>query len=76
MLLVESERMLRASRWHHQRVYFMVSAARHFAEELRSRGYQVTYEPAATTLDGIEAMRARHPGLDVWCAEPSSHVMM
>ena len=76
VLLVESERMLRASHWHHQRLYFMVSAARHFVEELRLRGYQVTYERAATTLDGIAAMRDRHPGMDVWCAEPSSHVMM
>ena len=76
VLFVESERMLRASRWHHQRVYFLVSAARHFAEELRARGFQVTYEKAATTVDGIEAMRSRHPGLDVWSAEPSSHVMM
>ena len=76
VLFVESERMLRAQRWHLQRVWFLVSAARHFAEDLRAAGFPVTYERAATTVVGIDAMRARHPGLDVWCAEPSSHRSM
>ncbi|NDC13115.1 MAG: deoxyribodipyrimidine photolyase, partial [Actinobacteria bacterium] len=43
ILLVESERMLRSQRWHRQRIFFMLSAARHFAKELESEGFSVKY---------------------------------
>lgn len=76
VLFVESERMLRSSRWHHQRVFFLVSAARHFADELRSSGFDVTYLRAPTTVDGIAQFRASHPDAEVWSAEPSSHQAM
>ena len=72
VVLVESARMLRAHRWHRQRVWFLVSAARHFAQELADAGYRVEYERAATTLDGISAARMRHVGVPVWAAEQSS----
>ena len=76
IVFVESERMLRAARWHRQRVFFLLSCARHFAADLANDGYTVHYERAATTVDGIAAMRQRYPGLDVWSAEPSSHRSM
>lgn len=76
VLFVESERMLRAGRWHRQRAWFLVSAARHFAEDLRTAGYTVEYLKAATTIDGIDVMHARYPDAVVWCAEPSSHLQM
>jgi len=75
VLFVESERMLRAHRWHRQRVWFLVSAARHFAEDLRNAGYVVMYERAASTVDGISAARDRYTGATVWSAEPSSFRM-
>ena len=64
VLFVESERMLRAHRWHRQRVWFLVSAARHFAEDLRNAGYVVMYERAASTVDGISAARDRYTDAD------------
>ena len=75
VLFVESERMLRAHRWHRQRVWFLVSAARHFAEDLRNAGYVVMYERAASTVDGISAARDRYTDATVWSAEPSSFRM-
>ncbi len=73
VVFVESARMMRAHRWHRQRVWFLLSAARHFAQELEAAGYRVEYERAATTVDGLAAVRARHSGAEVWAAEPSSY---
>ena len=55
IILVESQRMLRSRKWHFQRIWFMVSAARHFAESLRAEGYEVSYLKAPTTRAGIES---------------------
>lgn len=76
VLFVESERMLRSHRWHRQRVHFLLSAARHFADALRADGYTVMYERAATTVDGVAHAQAQFLDAEVWCAEPSSHVAM
>jgi hypothetical protein len=35
ILLVESQRMLKSRKWHFQRLFFLISAARHFAQRFR-----------------------------------------
>jgi len=40
ILLVESQRMLKSRKWHFQRLFFLISAARHFAKDLESRVHQ------------------------------------
>ena len=73
ILFVESERMFAAQKWHFQRLYFMISAARHFAEELRGQGFTVDYRKAPTTRDGIMRARTDHGIEKVLTVEPSSH---
>ena len=60
ILLVESERMADASKFHPVRLYFLISSARHFAEELRAEGLTVEYIKAPTTLDGIAEAKKKH----------------
>ena len=72
VVLVESERMVRGDRWHPERIFFMVSAARHFASELRAAGITVAYLQAPTTIDGLKAARVEYGDLPIVCAEPSS----
>jgi deoxyribodipyrimidine photolyase-related protein len=73
ILLVESQRMLSAERWHFQRLYFMISSARHFAQELRNQGFTVDYRIAPTTREGIIQAQADHGITRVITVEPSSH---
>ena len=73
ILFVESARMLGAQKWHYQRLYFMISAARHFAEHLRSQGFEVHYLKSATTKDGIKELIKSSGIKKVVAAEPSSH---
>jgi len=72
VVLVESQRMVRGDRWHPERIFFMVSAARHFASELRAAGITVAYLQAPTTIDGLKAARVEYGDLPIVCAEPSS----
>ena len=70
--LVESQRMLTGRPWHPERLFFMVSAARHFAAEASARGFTVRYQQAPTTIDGLEQVRREFGTLPIVSAEPSS----
>jgi deoxyribodipyrimidine photolyase-related protein len=71
--LVESARMTTGRNWHKERLFFLISSARHFAQELQSQGFTVEYVKAATTIDGLKTIQAKHKITEVICAEPSSH---
>ena len=58
ILFVESERMRTGRDWHPERLFFLISSARHFVEDLRSEGFTVDYLKAATTKAGI--LQAQH----------------
>ncbi len=72
VVFVESARMCTGRHWHPERLFFLISSARHFAEELRSEGYQVEYVKAATTIDGLKQVQKKHGSVPIHCAEPSS----
>jgi deoxyribodipyrimidine photolyase-related protein len=71
--LVESQRMTTGRDWHPERLFFMLSAARHFAEHLHQAGFTVRYIKAPTTIDGLEQVRAEFGPLPIHAAEASSH---
>jgi deoxyribodipyrimidine photolyase-related protein len=71
IVIVESERMLSAARWHKQRIFFMLSAARHFAQSLRDEGFIVHLERAENTSVGISAVAK--PNQKIIATEPSSY---
>jgi len=72
VVLVESERMLTGRPWNAERLFFMVSAARHFVALAEERGFTVRYIQAPTTIDGLNRVRAEMGNLPIVCAEPSS----
>ena len=71
VLFVESQQMLSGARWHKQRVFFLISAARHFAEELRSEGFTVHYLKSKDTPSGIKQISNKYS--EVISTEPSSY---
>jgi deoxyribodipyrimidine photolyase-related protein len=74
IVLVQSQRMTTGRPWHNERLFFLVSSARHFATELEQEGFKVSYIKAATTIDGLKQVQAEVGELPIWCAEPSSFV--
>ena len=72
IVLVESARMTTGRKWHGQRLHFLISSARHFADHLEKLGYTVRYEKAATTVEGLQKVKKEFPDLPVISAEPSS----
>jgi deoxyribodipyrimidine photolyase-related protein len=72
IVLVESARMTSGRPWHPERLFFLLSSARHLAAELDAEGYRVRYLKAPTTIGGLKAIRAEVGELPIRAAEPSS----
>jgi len=72
VVLIESQRMLTNRNWHPERLFFMVSSARHFAQDARDRGFTVDYRQAATTPEGLKAVWAEHGKRPTLAAQPAS----
>ena len=75
VVLVESASMIAGAEWHPERLFFLISSARHFAAELRAEGFQVRYIKAKNTVDGIKQVQQEFPNTPVISAEPSSFRM-
>jgi deoxyribodipyrimidine photolyase-related protein len=72
VVLVESNRMITGRDWHKERLFFLISSARHFVAELKAKGAQVEYIKAATTVAGLAKAKDKYGDVPVYCAEPSS----
>lgn len=72
ILFVESERMRTGRNWHPERLFFLISSARHFARVLQDEGFTVEYLKAPTTKDGILEMQKRHPKSALYATRQSS----
>ena len=72
IVLVESARMTTGRNWHKERLFFLISSARHFAKSLEDEGFKVEYVKAATTVAGLKIVQKSYPKLPITCAEPSS----
>ena len=75
IIFVESQRMLKSRTWHIQRLWFMISAARHFAHELTAAGFKVTYLKAESSRAGIETFMKSEQITKVIAAAPNSYRM-
>ena len=72
ILFVESERMRSGRNWHPERLFFLISSARHFVEALRAEGFNVDYVQAPTTKDGIKDFLKKNPELTLHATVQSS----
>ena len=72
VVLVESKRMLTGRPWHKERLFFLLSSARHFAEYLKAEGFTVRYIQAESTPEGLAIAKKEFGDLPILSAEPSS----
>jgi deoxyribodipyrimidine photolyase-related protein len=70
--MVESARMTTGRKWHKERLFFLISSARHFAQTLQEEGFRVEYIKAPTTVDGLKIVSEKYADVAIVCAEPSS----
>ena len=75
IIFVESQRMLKSRTWHIQRLWFMISAARHFVHELTAAGFKATYLKAESSRAGIETFMKSEQITKVIAAAPNSYRM-
>ena len=72
IVFVQSERMTDPTKWNPIRLYFLISSARHFAEQMELEGFTVHFLRAATTSDGLDTARKITGIQEIWSAQPSS----
>ena len=72
IVFVESTRMTSGRPWHPERLFFLLSSARHFAADIETEGFTTRYIQAPTTIDGLVQARAEFGDLPIVCAQPSS----
>ncbi len=72
VLLVQSSTQLGARRWHRQRLHLVLSAMAHFADELRSGGFEVDHRSASTLEDGLRGHLEDFDVSGVFASEPMS----
>ena len=73
IVMVESKRMVTGEQWNKVRLYFLISSAKNFSQELRSEGFTVEYLERPTTREGLIEIAAMYPGLPIVAAEASSY---
>lgn len=60
VVLIESEQRKARLPYHRKKLVLLISAMRHYAEELRNAGYTVEYLRAPTVLEGLRQHQALH----------------
>jgi deoxyribodipyrimidine photolyase-related protein len=73
VVMVESENMVSGQKWHPERLFFLISSARHFASVLRSEGFDVKYVKAANTASGLRQVKKEYGDIAIVAAEQSSY---
>ena len=73
IVLIESARTLSDKNWHSQRLQFIISSARHFAQELTADGYQVIYHQAKTTVDGLKEIAKENKVEKILTTSPTGY---
>ena len=67
--LVESARMTTGRNWHKERLFFLISSARHFAKSLEEEGFTVEYIIVPSTSSGpLIAVVSVFNNATGWCA--------
>ena len=73
VLMIEASGFADRLPYHPQKLTLVFSAMRHFRDELRDRGYEVTYLRAETFGEALDDYFEATPGDDLVTMEPASH---
>ena len=73
VLMVEAHGFADRLPYHPQKLTFVFSAMRHFRDDLRDRGYDVTYLQSETFGDALDDYFEARPGDDLVLMRPASH---
>jgi len=72
VLMVESNTKIASTGWHKQRLHFYLSSMRHFARDLESEGFVVSYVQASSFARAIRDHRESNPDDEIVATEPNS----
>lgn len=72
ILFIESQSTLAKRGWHIQRLFFLISSARHFAHDLVAEGFNVLYLKSESFQEAVERVRKSLPKARYTAMAPAS----
>ncbi|MGD7008698.1 cryptochrome/photolyase family protein [Metabacillus sp. 84] len=75
ILMIEADSRSQWQNYHKQKLVLLFSAMRHFAEELRDKGYKVDYRESESFEKGWEEHKSQHEPDEVIVHLPADHRM-
>ncbi|MBO9346477.1 MAG: cryptochrome/photolyase family protein, partial [Chloroflexi bacterium] len=72
LLFIESSAKLRARPWHRHKLILVLSAMRHFMDDMRRAGFQVDHRRAPTFMAALRAHAQEHPDERLIVMRPST----
>ena len=75
IVMVQNNRFIRSRPWHRERLFFLISSAQHFAEDLRHEGFVVDYIESEDIGNTLKKRVTELKGISLVAAEPSSFAL-
>ena len=72
IVFIQNDTFICSRRWHRQRLFFLLSSARHFAAELEREGFTVDWLHANNVSSALKSHAKKHGNLEIWATHPSS----
>ena len=76
IVFVQNDALIRSRRWHRQRLFFLLSSARHFAAELESEGFIVDWLRADNVGTALRAHAEAVGHREIWATHPTSFSLL
>lgn len=76
IVFVQNDAFIRSRRWHRQRLFFLLSSARHFAEELRSEGFTVDWLHGENMGQTLRQHAHDCEDREIWATHPTSFSLL
>ena len=76
LVFIQNETFIRSRRWHRQRLFFLLSSARHFAAEMERKGFTVDWLYGENIGGTLRAHAQNCGGLEIWATHPSSFALL
>ena len=76
IVFVQNDAFIHSRRWHRQRLFFLLSSARHFAAELESDGFKVDWLRANNVGSALRDHAKQLGNIEIWATKPSSYGLL
>lgn len=76
LVFIQNDTFIQSRQWHRQRLFFLLSSARHFAAEMNREGFTVDWIHGENIAGTLRTHAQECGGLEIWATHPSSFALL